>query len=85
MSAGNESPGGERVVGLLEALLAEQRGIAERQAEALANHARAIAAQHALNRQALRWFCAFCLLFGGVAAVTHSWPSLTFLVERWMG
>lgn len=71
---------GERMVGLLEALLAEQRDITARQTEALANHARAIAAQQALNRAALRWFCAFCLLFGGVSAVTHAWhPVVTWL------
>ena len=74
-----ESPAAERVVGLLEALLAEQRHSAERQAEALANHARAIAAQQALNRAALRWFGAFCLLFGAVAAFTHAWhPAVTW-------
>ena len=66
----------ERLIGLLEALLAEQRGIAERQSDALANHAAAIAAQHALNRQALRWFCSFILAFGAVAALTHSWHPL---------
>jgi len=76
-----ESSTAERMVGLLEALLAEQRGIAERQSEALANHARAIAAQQALNRQALRWFCAFCLLFGGVAALTHAWHSIAWLAS----
>ena len=69
----------ERMVGLLEALLAEQRDIAARQSEALANHARAIAAQQSLNRAALRWFCAFCLLFGGVSALTHAWhPVVTW-------
>ena len=74
-----ETPAAERVVGLLEALLAEQRDIATRQSEALANHARAIAAQQSLNRAALRWFCAFCLLFGAVAAVTHAWhPVMTW-------
>jgi hypothetical protein len=66
----------ERMIGLLEALLAEQRGIAERQSAALANHAAAIAAQQAQNRQALRWFCTFILAFGAVAALTHSWHPL---------
>jgi hypothetical protein len=70
----------ERMIGLLEALLAEQRDVAQRQREALANHAAAIAAQYAMNRQALRWFCAFCLLFGGVAAVTHSWHAILWLL-----
>ena len=71
-----ESPSAERMVGLLEALLAEQRDSAARHSEALANHARAIAAQQSLNRSALRWFCAFCLLFGGVSAITHAWHPL---------
>ena len=75
-----ESPAAERVVALLEALLAGQRDIAARQSEALAHHASAIAAQQSLNRTALRWFCAFCLLFGGVAAITHAWhPVVTWL------
>jgi len=70
----------ERMIGLLEALLAEQRDVAQRQREALANHAAAIAAQYAMNRQALRWFCSFILAFGAVAAVTHSWHAILWLL-----
>ena len=66
----------ERMIGLLEALLAEHRAMAERQRDALANHAAAIAAQHAQSRQALHWFGAFILAFGALAAVTHSWHPL---------
>ena len=75
-----ESASAERMIGLLEALLAEQRGIAERQSEALAHHVRIVEAQHAANRVALRWFCTFILVFGAVAAITHSWPSLAWLL-----
>ena len=75
-----DSPVAERMVDLLEAVLAEQRGSAQRQAEALADHARAIAAQQAMNRRALRWFGAYMLAFGAVAAVTHSWHSLLWLL-----
>ncbi|HSV18035.1 MAG TPA: hypothetical protein VLR71_06470 [Casimicrobiaceae bacterium] len=74
------SAGSERMIGLLETLVAEQRTMGERQREALANHADAIAAQQALNRQALRWFCTFILVFGAVAAITRAWPSLLWLL-----
>jgi len=75
-----EPASGERMIGLLEALLAEQREVAQRQRDALANHAAAIAAQHAMTRQALRWFCTFILAFGAIAALTHSWHSILWLL-----
>ena len=69
----------ERMIGLLEALLAEQRGIAQQQSDALAHHAQALAVQQAMNRQALKWFCTFILVFGAVAAITRAWPALVWL------
>jgi hypothetical protein len=51
-------PPDDRVVALLEAILAEQRAMRARQDEALANQAQAIALQQDLQRRAkrsMRW------------------------------
>ena len=69
-----------RLVALLEAVLAEQRRMAEAHTRALADHARAAAAQDARTRAVLRGFGALLLGFLLVAAFVQSWPALRWLM-----
>jgi hypothetical protein len=70
-----------RMVALLEALLAEQRRMAEAHHRALADHARATAASEARTRATLRGLGAIMLGFCAMAALVQSWPALRWLME----
>ncbi len=77
----NDLSADARVVGLLEKIAAEQRRAGDAQAAAQALHASTLAAQHAFTRQAVRWFGAFILAFGAIAALGVAWPSLAWLLS----
>ena len=70
-----------RMVALLEAVLAEQRKTAEAHSRALADHARAAAAQHARTRATLRNLLAIMLGFCAMIALSQSWPALRWLLD----
>ena len=70
-----------RLVALLEALLAEQRRMAEAQHRALADHVRAAAASEARTRATLRGLGAIMLGFCAIAALVQSWPALRWLMQ----
>ena len=70
-----------RLVALLDAVLAEQRRMAEAHSRALSDHARAAAADGARTRATLRGLCALLLGFCAVAALAQSWPALVWLLR----
>ena len=78
----------ERIIGLLEALLVEQRSIMQRQGEALTSqHAAvsalsAIATRQAQIRRTQHLLVSYLLAFGAVAAFVQAWPSLLWLLAR---
>ena len=74
-----ELPADSRVTGLLETLVSEHREWRRAQADALASQARALAAQHASLRHALRWFGTLILVAAAVAALDRAWPALAWL------
>jgi hypothetical protein len=74
-------PSDNPVVGLLELLLSEMREARESRAQEQARHLQALAAQHACTRKVVRWFGAFILSFGAIAAFAVARPSLLWLLS----
>ena len=74
-------PAESRMVGLLELLVVQQREARESHAQQWAHHVRALEAQHACTRRAVRWFGSFILAFGAIAAFAVAWPSLAWLLS----
>jgi hypothetical protein len=74
-------PSESRVVGLLEVLVAQHREACESHAQDRAQHLHALEAQHACTRRTVRWFGAFILAFGAIAAFAVARPSLAWLLS----
>ena len=74
-------PTDTRLLGLLETLVAQHREARAAQAEAADRHARALEAQHIATRRTVRWFGAFILAFGAMAAFAVARPALMWLLS----
>jgi hypothetical protein len=74
-------PADSRIAGLLEALLVQQREARDIHVQQSDRHARDLAAQHACTRKVVRWFGAFILAFGAIAAFAVAWPALAWLLS----
>ena len=74
-------PTDARLLGLLETLVAQHREARAAHAEDVARQARALEAQHIATRRAVRWFGAFILAFGAIAAFAVARPALVWLLS----
>ena len=73
-------PAEPRLVALLEQLLLAQQEARDAHAREWTRHAQALDAQHACTRRVVRWFGAFILAFGAIAAFVVARPSLAWLL-----
>ena len=70
-----------RLLGLLETLVAQHREARAVHDEDVARHARALEALHLATRRTVRWFGAFILAFGAIAAFAVARPALVWLLS----
>ena len=70
-----------RLLGLLETLVAQHREARTAHAEDIARQVQALEAQHAATRRVVRWFGAFILAFGAIAAFAVARPALVWLLS----
>jgi hypothetical protein len=69
-----------RLLGLLETLVAQHHEARAVHAEDTARQVHALEAQHAATRRVVRWFGAFILAFGAIAAFAVARPALVWLL-----
>ena len=74
-------PAENRMVGLLELLVEQQREAHASHVQQSARQLHALEAQHACTRKVVRWFGAFILAFGAIAAFAVAWPALAWLLS----
>jgi len=74
-------PTDARLLDLLEQLVEQHREAQAAHAEDVARQARALATLHLATRRTVRWFGAFILAFGAIAAFAVARPALGWLLS----